>query len=173
MDTLPGHAPPDHDEAVGRIDGWNDFADRVRAGMAVAAAQPAHLWLMDSDFAKWPLGERSVMEAFSRWALAGRVPRCTLIASTLDELPRRHPRWLAWRHTWAHRTRCLMPTEDSQAPLPTFWILEGKLGLRLLDPLTGRGVWTRRPADLVQWRQDFDAISQQCEEGLPPTTLGL
>lgn len=167
--------PPGDAEAsaLGRIDGWPDFIDRVRAVMAMAAAQPASLHLADSDFSRWPLGERTVMEAFHQWGLNSRVAACTLIAATLDDMPRRHPRWVAWRGTWAHRVKCYMTDPDQATSLTPTLVLEGQLGLRLLDPLTGRGLWSRRPSDLHEWRQEIDVILQRCSEALPPTTLGL
>jgi hypothetical protein len=160
-------------EAFGRIDGWPDFIDRVRAAMAMAAAQPSALWLCDSDFGRWPMGERSVMEAFHQWGLASRVATCTLVAATLDEIPRKHPRWVAWRGTWSHRVKCYLADPDQASSLAPTFILEGQVGLRLLDPVSGRGLWSRKPADLHEWRQEGDVILQRCSEALPPTTLGL
>ncbi|MDE2400484.1 MAG: hypothetical protein KGL90_02295 [Burkholderiales bacterium] len=160
-------------DLFGRINGWPDFIDRVRAGMAMAAAQPAPLYLCDSDFSRWPLGELSVMEAFQQWGLNSRGPHCTLVATTLDEIPRRHPRWVAWRGTWAHRVRCYQPMPEEVLTLAPIWLLQGRLGLRLLNPLTGQGLWTRKTDDLLEWHQEIDVILQRCEEALPPTTLGL
>ncbi len=161
-----------HDD-FGRIDGWPDFLDRVRATMAMAASQPKSLWLCDVDFARWPLGERSVMEGFQQWGLNSRAPKCHVIAATLDELPRRHPRWVTWRSTWAHRVTCYQAAAEQAADLKPTLLLEGVVGLRLLDPLTGRGLWSRKVSDLSEWRQDIDVILQRCSEALPPTTLGL
>ena len=174
MDPIDTTSASDsNDQAFGRIDGWPDFVDRVRAAMAMAASQPVSLSMSDADFSHWPLGERTVMEAFHQWGLNSRVANCVLVAATLDEIPRRHPRWVAWRGTWAHRVKCHL-TDPDQAPslMPTL-LLKGQLGLRLLDPGSGRGLWSRRPSDLSEWQQDFDVILQRCSEALPPTTLGL
>ena len=160
-------------EAFGRIDGWSDFLDRVRATMAMAAAQPHSLWLCDVDFSRWPIGERIVMEAFQQWGLNSRAPSCHLIASTLDELPRRHPRWVAWRSTWAHRVTCYQAAPEQAGSLMPILLLEGVVGLRLLDPITGRGLWSRKVSDLSDWQQELDVILQRCSPALPPTTLGL
>jgi len=170
--TMPEATDP-NEPAMGRIDGWPDFIDRVRAAMAMAAAQPVSLYLCDGDFSRWPLGERSVMEAFQQWGLSSRVPHCVLVAATLDEVPRRHPRWVAWRGTWAHRVKCHLADPDQALGLMPTLLLEKQLGLRLLDPLSGRGLWSRRPSDLSEWRQEADVILQRCTEALPPTTLGL
>ena len=160
-------------DEYGRIDGWPDFTDRVRAALAMAAAQPTSILMMDHDFARWPIGERSMIEGFQQWVLQTKLPVCTLIAATLDELPRKHPRWVAWRSTWGHRVTCRVVLEElADAVKPTL-LLEGQLGLKLLDPVTGRGVWSRLKSDLTVWRQEFDAISQRSHEAMPSTTLGL
>lgn len=172
IDTTPAASDP-NEPALGRIDGWPDFIDRVRAAMAMAAAQPVSLYLCDGDFSRWPLGERSVMEAFQQWGLSSRAPNCVLLAATLDEVPRRHPRWVAWRGTWAHRVKCYIADPDQAPSLMPTLLLEKQLGLRLLDPISGRGIWSRRPSDLSEWRQEADVILQRCTEALPPTTLGL
>ncbi|MBC7699442.1 hypothetical protein [Aquabacterium sp.] len=169
--TMPAGDPSE--PALGRIDGWPDFIDRVRAAMAMAAAHPVPLYFCDGDFSRWPLGERSVMEAFQQWGLNSRVTHCVLVAATLDELPRRHPRWVAWRGTWAHRVKCYLADPDQGPSLMPTLVLEKQLGLRLLDPISGRGLWSRRPVDLSEWRQEADVILQRCSEALPPTTLGL
>jgi hypothetical protein len=175
MDPIDMTTPPGDpiEPAFGRIDGWPDFIDRVRAAMAMAAAQPVSLYFCDGDFSRWPLGERSVMEAFQQWGLNSRVTRCVLVAATLDELPRRHPRWVAWRAIWAHRVKCHLADPDQAPSLMPTLVLEKQLGLRLLDPISGRGLWSRRPSDLSEWRQEADVILQRCSEALPPTTLGL
>ncbi|CAH0350148.1 hypothetical protein [Aquabacterium sp. CECT 9606] len=176
MDPIEMTTPPGDNSSelsLGRIDGWPDFIDRVRAAMAVAAAHPVPLYLCDGDFSRWPLGERSVMEAFHQWGLNSRITHCTVVAASLDELPRRHPRWVAWRGTWAHRVKCFLADPDQAPSLMPTLVLEKQLGLRLLDPISGRGLWSRRPSDLSEWRQEADVILQRCSEALPPTTLGL
>lgn len=160
-------------EECGRIDGWPDFTDRVRAALAVAAAQPVSIYLSDADFSHWPLGERSSMEGFQQWVLQSRAPICVLVAASLDELPRKHPRWVSWRTTWGHRASCHLVAEELADSVRPMLLLDGQLGLRLLDPLTGRGVWSRLKSDLTVWRQEFDAILQRSHEALPSTTLGL
>lgn len=157
----------------GRISSWRDFGARVEAAMAMAAVQPCDLVMMDADFGRWPIGQRSVMEAFHQWALNARASQCSLLACCLDELPRCHPRWLMWRQAWAHRVHCLQIPEDLASQAMPLFIIPDVVGLRLLEPLHGTGIWTRDPRTLVAWMREVDAILQRSQEALPPTTLGL
>lgn len=160
-------------ELSGRITSWRDFEDRVGAAMAMAAASPADITLMDIDFVHWPIGQRSVMEAFHQWGLISRGTHCQVIAYSYDAFARLHPRWVAWRGTWAHRVRCYQaPDELVSSLLPTL-VLGGTLGLRLLEPMNGVGVWTREDGTLKSWMTEIDVILQRSHEALPPTTLGL
>ncbi|MGC4062908.1 MAG: hypothetical protein QM749_19535 [Aquabacterium sp.] len=160
-------------ELSGRISSWRDFADRVGAAMAMAAASPTDITLMDIDFVHWPIGQRSVMEAFHQWGLISRGPHCQVIAHSYDAFARRHPRWVAWRGTWAHRVSCYQVSDEWVSSLQPTLLLHGTLGLRLHEPLHGVGVWTRDDAALKSWMTEIDVILQRSHEALPPTTLGL
>lgn len=160
-------------EQSGQISSWRDFQDRVRAVMAMAATQAADLTLVDIDFVHWPLGERSVMEAFSQWGLLSKGTHCELLAAQYDAFPRLHPRWVTWRGTWSHRVRCWQVTDEMVSSLSPMLIVHGCIGLRLREPLHGAGVWTREVGVLRTWLSEIDVISQRSHEALPPTTLGL
>jgi len=164
---------PEGSELSGRIGSWRDFEDRVGAAMAMAAASPADLTLVDRDFVHWPIGRRSVMEAFHQWGLASRGTRCTLVAAHYDEFPRVHPLWVAWRTNWAHRVHCYQVPDEMVSSLAPTLVLHGSLGLRLHEPMHGIGVWTRDEAVLSGWLTEIDVILQRSHEALPPTTLGL
>jgi hypothetical protein len=161
-------------ERSGRITSWRDFEDHFRAAMAMAAAHPVDIAMMDIDFGHWPLGQRNVMEAFHQWGLGGaRALHCQLLAAGYDNFPRQHPLWVAWRGTWAHRVQCHQVQEEMVSSLTPMLILQGTVGLRLHEPLQGAGVWTREPGTLTEWRTEFDVILQRSEPALPPTVLGL
>ncbi len=173
-------APQDEDQAEtegGRIEGWTDWAERVREVLALAGEQPASLMMIDEDFAHWPLGEIASVQALERWSLASsRGMRCSLLAHTWDDFARRHPRWLRWRATWAHKVECRGWQQEELSsmlmPKPTL-ILQGTMGLQMLDAEHGIGLWSRRPATLAGWWQLGDAISQRSVETMPVTTAGL
>jgi len=160
-------------ELSGRITSWRDFEDRVGAAMAMAAVNPTDITLMDTDFVHWPIGRRSVMEAFHQWGLASRGPHCQVIAHSYDAFARLHPRWVAWRGTWAHRVRCYQAPDELVSSLFPTLVLHGTLGLRLHEPMHGIGVWTREDGTLTSWMTEIDVILQRSHEALPPTTLGL
>lgn len=166
-------ASPEAEHPGGRIEGWRDFGERLRAALAMGAAEPADWHLSDPDFAQWPLGELAVVDALRQGMLAHPRTRWTLLAARFDAFPRQHPRWLTWRQTWAHRVHCLQASEDDAAQIRPMLLWPGRLGLRLLDGLSGRGVWTTEPATLLTWQADFDVISQRSTEAMPSTTLGL
>jgi len=160
-------------ETSGRITSWRDFEDRVRAAMAMAAAHPVDITLMDVDFGHWPLGQRSVMEAFHQWGLASRGTHCRLLAAHYDGFALQHPLWVTWRATWSHRVLCQQAPEEVASALSPMFILHGTLGLRLNEPMHGAGVWTRDPGRLTEWLSEIDVILQRSEPAMPSTTLGL
>ncbi len=171
MDTSdePRHAA----HPSGRIDGWRDFEDRLRAALAMGTTEPVDWRLSDPDFAQWPLGERAIVEVLQQAALAHPRTSLTLLAARFDAFPRCHPRWLAWRQDWSHRVRCLQANEEDAPRLRPMLLWPGRLGLRLLETVSGRGVWSSDPATLHVWQTDFDVISQRSGEAMPSTILGL
>lgn len=160
-------------EESGQISSWRDFQDRFRAAMAMAATLASNLTLVDTDFVHWPLGERSVMEAFHQWTLLAKGTHCQLLAAHYDAFARLHPRWVAWRGTWAHRVKCWQAPDELAAGLMPMVIVHDCIGLRLNEPLHGTGVWTRDKGVLRTWLSEIDVNLQRSHEALPPTTLGL
>lgn len=162
------------DEAPsGRISSWRDFSDRVSAALAVAAVGGGSLTLIDADFAKWPLGQRNVVEAFQQWALASKGHTCTLVAGDFSAFALTHPRWVTWRTRWGHRLACHEAPPECLSKLQATFILQDTLGFRLVESRHGAGFWTRDKADLRVWQQEIDVILQRSHEAMPPTTLGL
>lgn len=158
---------------TGQIDGWRDAADRFRAAMAVMAATPCDVWLADTDFSHWPMGERSVMEAWHAWAVGGGRARLTLLGADFDGLPAHAPRWVQWRGTWSHRIGCLRAPPTLRDEVHPLLLVGNLIGLKIVDPRHGRGLWTRDATQLAGWRAELDVILQRSSEALPPTTLGL
>lgn len=160
----------------GRLDGWGAWSEAVQALLAHAAREPASLLMLDEDYAHWPLGERACVEALGQWALGGRQLHCTMLADDWHDVPKRHPRWLRWRAAWTHKVSCKSLPEDEQSALQSLrplLVLEGKLGISLLDAEHGTGIWSRAPSTLREWWQAGDAISQRSIDAMPATTLGL
>lgn len=171
--TGDAQAPAAANHPGGRIEGWRDFGDRFRAALAMGTTEAADWRLCDPDFTQWPLGERAVVEALQEGMLVHPRTRLTLLAARFEAFPRLHPRWLRWRQPWSHRVHCLQACEDEAPQLRPMLLWPGRVGLRLLDGLSGRGVWSTDPATLLMWQADFDVISQRSTEAMPSTTLGL
>jgi hypothetical protein len=157
----------------GQISSWRDFQDRFRAAMAMAATQAADLTLVDHDFAHWPVGERSVMEAFHQWGLLSRGTHCQMLAASYDLFATSHPRWVAWRGTWSHRVKCWLAPEELASSLAPTFIMHGIIGLRVNEPMHGAGIWTCDAGVLRTWLVEIDVNLQRSYEALPRTTLGL
>ena len=65
-------APDPVELPEGRLVGRVAFADAVRQAIGVAASQAwPMLWLVDDDFADWPLDEPAVQTALGAWLRQG------------------------------------------------------------------------------------------------------
>lgn len=154
------------------IDTRAAFHDALRASFAEAAQKGCReIWIVDDDFADWPLNERAVVEHLTQWASAHR--RFTAIARTFDEVARRHARWVEWRRQWSHVVHCRTNNELEAGQMPSLLLAPGLTSVRLFDPVHYRGVATDETPDAVQWREAVDAVLQRSEEAFPATTLGL
>ena len=144
----------------------------MRLGFAEAAANGSReLWLSDTDFADWPLGERAVVEQLGQWAASSR--KITVLAQTFDEVARRHPRWVEWRRQWSHIVSCWTNTELEAGEMPTLFVASGTLCVRLADAVHYRGRVSFEKADEIQCKELFDAALQRSQEAFPATTTGL
>lgn len=170
-------APDDLDDSTGgRIEGWADWSGRVREVLALAAKAPASLLMLDINFDRWPLGEVACVQCFEQWALNHRHGHCTLVAQDWRNFAQHHPRWLRWRAAWSHKVHCKSIPEEELSSLQSLrpiLVLEGGMGVQMLDPESGRGLWSRRPSTLMDWWRLGDAISQRSIEAMPVTTVGL
>jgi hypothetical protein len=159
-------------DEIAQIAGRDVFQAAVRSALAGAASAGwRELWLCDSDFANWPLGERGVIESLTQWA--GPQRRLTVLAVHYEEIARRHPRWTHWRRDWAHVVHCRALPEVRSGDVPVLLRAPGALTLRLLDPVRYRGTVSRLPVDGLQTDELIDAITQRSVEAFPATTLGL
>lgn len=150
----------------------SEFHEAVRNAFSEAATQGCReIWLVDIDYADWPLNEPELIDHLTRWAKAYR--KLTLIAQNFDEMPRRHPRWVAWRRTWSHIVECRANTELEAGKMPTMLLAPGLMTVRLVDPIRYRGSVSRDAADAIRGRELIDAVLQRSEEAFPVTSLGL
>ena len=100
------------------IDGRSAFTAALHQALSQAARERAReLCFVDPDFEAWPLDDPLVLSALTAWA---RLPKrqLLLIACRFDDLPRRCPRFTAWRRDWAHVIEC-RATEIETSQVPT------------------------------------------------------
>lgn len=156
----------------GLISSRSEFYTALHRAFADAASIGCReIWLCDTDFADWPLGERAVVEQLGQWA--GSQRRLTLLATTFDEVVRRHPRWVEWRRQWSHVVQCRVNTDLESGQMPTVLLAPGLISVRLSDRLHWRGRWSIEAADEVSCREQIDAVLQRSAETFPVTTTGL
>lgn len=168
MSQLASDTPPSSPPIAGRLDFHREI---VRAFEHAADRGCPEIWLCDVDFADWPLGERALVEALTRWAYAHR--RLTLLACHFDEVPRRHPRWVAWRRNWGHVVDCLALPEMKPSQMPCFWFAPRLQAVRLVDPIRCRGFIDTAPADLLVLQDQVRELASQGVPAFPVTLLGL
>ena len=168
----PPDTHPDSDPSAGLIASRRDFHDALRTAFKLAADVGCReLWLCDADFADWPLGDAGVVEHLRQWA--GSQRRLTLLASSFDEVARRHPRWVAWRRSWSHVVQCRTNSVIEAAAFPTLLLASGLVSVRLSDPVHHRGRISTNAGNEVRCRELIDAVSQRSQESFPVTLTGL
>lgn len=162
---------PDIPPGAALIDGRSAFTDSLRQALGQAAQEGAReLFFVDPDFEAWPLDDPVVLGALTAWA---RLPKrhLLLIACRFDDLPRRCPRFTAWRRDWAHVVEC-RATEVDSSQVPTL-LIAGAHSLHLADRLQWRGHWLADDSEISAWREVVDVLMQRSEVDFPANTLGL
>ena len=155
----------------GRLVGRVAFADAVRQAIGAADAQAwALLWLVDDDFADWPLGERSVIADLNAWAQRGR--RMRLLARDFSAVGTLHPRFAAWRTTWAHLIEAHAVPQAAPHELPGV-IWTPSWTLERLDPVRSSLVASHAPERRVALHERLDEWWMKGRPAFAPTTLGL
>lgn len=155
-----------------RIEGPVELRAALLAGLlqATADAEP-EITLVDADFAAWPLDEPALIDALTAWA-KGPQRRLRLLAHHFDELPRRHPRFTAWRRPFAHVIDCREAPEVDVSEFPLL-LLTARCGLQCGAGPRFAGRWLDEDAERRTWRGVVDAITQRSVAAFPAHTLGL
>ena len=149
-----------------------EFLDAVRNALLLAEQAGAReIFLVDPNFADWPLNERSVTDSLSRWIDSSRL--LVVFAHSFDELARRQLRFVEWRRQWAHVVQCRNDPDLEAEQIPTLLLIPGHTCIRVLDRVRCRGTVSNRPVDLTECRETVDALLQRSVEAFPVTTLGL
>lgn len=165
-------------ENEGRFSGVLAFKQTVVATLTSACAAGAkELWLVDPDFAEWPLDDRALLDAMTVWARV-RSRTLRMLARQYDEVPRRHPRFTAWRRSFAHVVDCRAAPEVDVSEFPVL-VLAQPPGVAVSTGVQGgaapnfRGHVLSQDAEWRTWREIVDAISQRSEPAFPAHSLGL
>jgi len=149
-----------------------EFQDALRAAFEQAASEGCReIWLSDTDFSCWPLGESAVVEHLAAWAMSHR--RLTVLAQHYDDVARRHPRWVTFRRQWSHVVTCRALEEAEPGAIPCMFLAPGVVTVRLFDADTCRASVSSDVADAVRAKEALDAVLQRSAEAFPAATLGL
>jgi hypothetical protein len=154
------------------IESQREFEEALRqAFLMIANDGCREVLISDADFANWPLGDRTLVDMLSRWAMPHR--KMTVLARHYDEVTRRHAHWVQWRRQWAHIVDCRVVDDFDVKEVPTLLLAPGLVVVRLVPGDTVRGSISTDLGDIERAREGIDAITQRSQEGFPATTLGL
>jgi hypothetical protein len=155
------------------IDSRAGFQAALRWGFEQAlAASARRIVCSDTDFAEWPLDDAALLQSLGAWL---RLPqrRLVLLAHSYDEVPRRWPRFTAWRADWAHALDTWLAPQDPALALPTLLVADATVSVHLIDAAHWRGRASLDQRRAHQWCEELDVVLQRSERGFPVNTLGL
>ena len=156
---------------TGRMEGRVAFADLVRQALTCAAQEGwPRIILSDADFADWPLGERSVVDALQAWSRRGR--ELHFLARDFNPLRQRHPRLVQWRVTWSHIVDARVCRGAAGEAVPSA-IWSPAWTLERVDPQRCVMLCSREPARASLLHEKIDACWQLGAPSFAATTLGL
>lgn len=162
-----------NDETPPTIAGRDDVAAALRWGFERAIADGARgITAVDPGFEAWPLDDPALLQALTAWL---RLPqrRLQLLAARYDEVPRRLPRFTAWRRDWAHAMTVLQAPPEFADKLPTLLLDDRRVSVNIVDPVLGRGRCSLELRTRLHWWEQVDVVLQRSEPAFAVTTLGL
>jgi hypothetical protein len=150
-----------------------EFSAALRWGFEQAIAGGARrIACVDASFAEWPLDDPALHAELAAWL---RLPqrRLVLLAADYAAVPRRHPRFVAWRALWAHAIEAWSPPEGDAMDLPTLLVDDRAVSVQLHDAVhwRGRAALDARGARLKL--DEIDALLQRSQPAFPVNSLGL
>jgi len=149
-----------------------EFQDALRAAFEQAATQGCReIWLSDTDFSCWPIGDIKVVEHLTAWAMSHR--KLTVLAQHYDDVVKHHPRWATFRRQWSHVVTCRSFEEAEPGVIPSMFLAPGIVTVRLFDAENFRASVSSDLADALRAKDTLDAVLQRSAEAFPATTLGL
>ena len=155
------------------IDSRASYAAAVAWGFETAIEMGARrIVCADSDFAVWPWDDAATLQRLTAWL---RLPQRSLVllARNFEALPRRHPRFNAWRRDWVHAVGGWQVPADWPHEIPTLLVADRAVSVHLIDSVHWRGRAQADERAAHQWREGIDAVLQRSEPAFALTTLGL
>ncbi len=165
----------DDTDTIPIIDSRSSFVAALRWGFARAmreGARTRHIICVDRDFAEWPLDAPELLAELTLW-IKRPQRQLVLLGVNFDEVPRRHPRFTAWRRLFSHAVTPFVAPEDAAAVLPTLLLDDEGTFVRLIDPVHWRGRADTDARGALPWREEIDAVLQRSEAAFPVQSLGL
>ena len=163
-------------EAPPPVDARAAFASAIDWGFRRAmrdGGRSRRIVCVDRDFALWPLDAPELHDRLTAWLKGGSQRQLVLLAAHYDELPRRFPRFVAWRRWFTHVVQPYTAPDDIAPVLPTLLLDDEGTLVRLIDPVHWRGRASDDEATVLPWREQIDAVLQRSEPGFPAQSLGL
>ena len=160
-------------EAAPVIDSREAWQAAVAWGLDAAMARGARqVTCVDPGFESWPLDDPALLQRLTAWL---RLPlrRLVLLARHYDEVPRRFPRFTAWRRDFAHAIEAWQAPQELAQDLPMLLVDDGPISVHLIDDLRWRGRAAADPRAATLWRERIDVVLQRSEPGFAVSTLGL
>ena len=155
------------------IDSRSGWHAAVTWAFTTAMAQGARrIVVVDADFADWPLDDTALLQGLTDW-LRQPQRRLVLLAASFDALPRRCPRFTAWRAPWSHAIEGWQAPEELARDLPTVLSCDKSDSVQLIDPLHWRGRVALDDRRALQWCEEIDVVLQRSERALGVRHLGL
>lgn len=172
MNSAKPHVDPETLPAPCKFESRGEFLAAWRSALGVLAEHGSReIYMCDSSYADWPLGERATVDALTRWAMAHR--KLIVIAAEFETIQRQHPRWVNWRRTWSHIVECRQVADQDITSIPSMLLAPDLLSLRVHDPIHFRGRLSfTRPEEVRDW-DELDAFLQRSHDSFPVTKLGL
>ncbi|MBK7518258.1 MAG: hypothetical protein IPI51_22290 [Betaproteobacteria bacterium] len=112
------------------IDSRAAWQAALRWGFETALQRGARrITCVDASFETWPLDDPALLQDLTAWL---RLPlrRLVLLARRYDEVPRRFPRFTAWRRDFGHAIEPWQAPEELASDLPNLLLDDGPVGVQ-------------------------------------------
>ena len=155
------------------IDSHAAFVAAIAWGFEHAIARGARrIVCCDADFLRWPLDDEATLDRLAAWL---RLPqrRLMMVARQYTELPRRWPRFTAWRRDYSYAITTAQLPADWEIELPSVLACDSGISVHLIDAVHWRGRADCDSRSARLWCERIDVVLQRSEAAFGVQTLGL